>query len=171
MWSNESARGNAPWRLTRPYVGLSPTQPFAADGKRMLPPVSVPIAPYASPAATATPEPDDDTPGHTASFHTLRGGSTSGWWSENAPSVSLTLPTITAPASLKRFTTVASSDGTHFASTFVPHVVTTPRVHSKSFSAIGTPCSGPSGSPFARAASSRSALAIASSAVTVTYAR
>src|SRR6187401_362953 len=125
-----------------------PTMPFDADGNRMLPPVSVPMAPYASPAATATPEPDDDTPGHTAGSQTLRGGSISGWWSENAPSVSFTLPTTTAPASFKRVTVVESSSGIQLASTFVPHVVFTPRVHSRSFNAIGTPCNGPSGSPF-----------------------
>ena len=67
-----------PARLTRPYVGLIPTSPQLPLGNRMLPPVSVPIAPQARPAATATPEPDEDTPGQYAAFHGFFGGSTSG---------------------------------------------------------------------------------------------
>ena len=36
--------------------------PFAAEGRRIEPPVSEPSVPQASPAAVATPEPDDDEP-------------------------------------------------------------------------------------------------------------
>ena len=134
----------------------------------MLPPVSEPRAPWARPAATETPEPDDDTPVQRSVAQGFTGGSTSGWWFENAPSVSLTLPRMTAPAAFSLRTTVASSSGTQSASTRVPQVVTTPSVQSRSFSAMGTPCSAPRGSPLARRASRAAARASASSAVTVT---
>ena len=136
----------------------------------MLPPVSEPSAPYARPAATETPDPDDETPVQRSAAQGFTGGATSGWWFENAPSVSLTLPRMTAPAALSRVTTVASSGGSQSASTRVPHVVTISAVQSRSLSAIGTPCRGPRGSPCARRASSASACASARSPVTVTYA-
>ena len=58
-WSSDSASARTPKRLTRPQVGLSPTMPLAADGKRIDPPVSLPSDPKQSPAAVATPEPLD----------------------------------------------------------------------------------------------------------------
>src|SRR5262245_12220945 len=61
-WSFDHDRAIAPARLTRPYVGLSPTMPQQAAGRRMDPPVSVPSAPTARPAATAAPEPLLDPP-------------------------------------------------------------------------------------------------------------
>ncbi len=101
----------APARLTRPYVGFSPTMPQHAAGKRMDPPVSVPRAPSASPAATATPEPLDDPPVTWPGFHGLRA-----WpWcalSPNGPmasSVMLSLPRVMAPAARRRATAVQSS--------------------------------------------------------------
>src|SRR5215472_10049638 len=50
--------GTMPDRLTRPIVGLSPTIPQLFEGLTIEPSVSVPIASGASPAATATPEPE-----------------------------------------------------------------------------------------------------------------
>jgi hypothetical protein len=44
-------------------VGLKPTKPFSAEGMRIDPPVSVPIAPAAMPSVTETAAPDDDPPG------------------------------------------------------------------------------------------------------------
>src|SRR5438270_8519178 len=52
-----------PWVLTRPIVVLSPVRPHHEAGNRTEPPVSVPIAHGANPAATATPEPLLDPPG------------------------------------------------------------------------------------------------------------
>ena len=49
--------------LTRPIVVFSPVMPHQEAGSRTEPPVSVPIAQGASPAATATPEPLLDPPG------------------------------------------------------------------------------------------------------------
>src|SRR5215468_6870614 len=50
--------GTMPVLLTRPSVGLMPTMPHACDGLTIEPSVSVPTASGASPAATATPEPE-----------------------------------------------------------------------------------------------------------------
>src|ERR1700761_6091046 len=52
-----------PWVLTRPIVVLSPVRPHHEAGRRTEPPVSVPIAQGANPAATATLEPLLDPPG------------------------------------------------------------------------------------------------------------
>ena len=43
IWSSELAKAMIPYRLTRPYVGFSPTIPVSAAGWRMEPPVSVPM--------------------------------------------------------------------------------------------------------------------------------
>src|SRR5260370_9030616 len=52
----------APWRLTRPYVGLRPVTPQYAAGVRIEPDVSEPIANATSPAATAAPAPHLEPP-------------------------------------------------------------------------------------------------------------
>ena len=44
MWSSDGESGITPRAETRPYVGLSPTQPHRAAGSRLEPAVSVPIA-------------------------------------------------------------------------------------------------------------------------------
>ena len=56
-----------------PIVGFSPTMLPNAAGTRPDPAVSVPSAKSTIPAATATPEPDDDPPGTCAALNTLRG--------------------------------------------------------------------------------------------------
>src|SRR5438477_9235954 len=88
MWSSDAASSKQPKRETRPHVGLMPVTPFAADGKRIDPPVSEPSEPKQRPAAVATPEPLDDAPDQWSRCHGLTGGAMSGWWSANAPSVS-----------------------------------------------------------------------------------
>ena len=55
--------GCTPSRLTRPKVGFSPAIPQQAAGTRTDPPVSVPKAISARPAATADAEPLDEPPG------------------------------------------------------------------------------------------------------------
>jgi hypothetical protein len=164
-WSSDAASSNAPKRDTRPQVGLSPVTPQAADGKRIEPPVSVPIEPKHSIAAVATPDPLDDEPVHAAASHGLRGGTTCGWCAENAASVICSLPSSTAPASRSRRTTVPSTSGTKSANTVVPAAVGTPRVQHRSLTATGTPASGPTGSPRASRASTSAACASASSGV------
>src|SRR5580693_6909348 len=62
-WSSELANATMPQRLHRPYVGLMPTMPQKLAGWRIEPPVSVPVAPSASRAATAAAEPPEEPPG------------------------------------------------------------------------------------------------------------
>src|SRR5262245_41432122 len=50
----------APWRLMRPYVGRKPLTPQYAEGVRIEPEVSEPMAKGTRPAATAAPGPLDD---------------------------------------------------------------------------------------------------------------
>ena len=68
-WSSDHDSGIAPARLTRPYVGLRPTTPQHAAGSRMEPPVSLPSAPSANPAATAAAEPLLEPPAQWPAFH------------------------------------------------------------------------------------------------------
>ena len=83
-----------------------------------------------------------------------------------ANSSMLVLPRITRPAARSLVTMVASYGGRQPSRIFDPHVVGMPRVARTSFSASGTPASGPSGIPAARAASTASAAASAPSVST-----
>src|SRR5712691_13377179 len=99
-----------PVRLTRPYVGLSPTIPQHAAGSRMEPPVSVPSAPRTSPAATAAPDPLLDPPETCPARHGFCTSPECGL-SPNGPVASsdmLSLPSVTAPAATSRVTAVHS---------------------------------------------------------------
>src|SRR5205085_5851819 len=91
-----------------------PTTPQNDAGKRMEPPVSVPRLPSAKPAATATAEPPDEPPGTRVRSHGLRALPYAEFSFEEpiANSSQFVLPTITAPAALRRAATVASYDGT-----------------------------------------------------------
>ncbi len=60
-----------PYRLTRPYVGLSPTVPVNEAGCLIEPPVSVPSAATAKSAATAAADPPPDPPGTMDGSHGL----------------------------------------------------------------------------------------------------
>ena len=73
-WSRLHERWRMPWRLTRPYVGFSPTTPTIDDGVRIDPPVSLPSEPAQRPAARATAEPELDPPGTWSSSQGLRAG-------------------------------------------------------------------------------------------------
>ena len=88
--------------------------PHQAAGPRMEPPVSVPIAPAHSPAATAAPEPEDDPEGSRDKSHGLRAGGQGR--SNDVPPMANSqvdsLPVNTAPASRRHFTVKASSAGT-----------------------------------------------------------
>src|SRR5829696_8765232 len=100
----------SPYLLTVPYVGLTPTTPHSAAGWRIEPPVSLPRPTAAKPAATAAALPPLDPPatrlvscglnvGPNALFSVL---------DPMANSSRFVLPTSTAPAALRRETTVAS---------------------------------------------------------------
>src|SRR5438552_10825488 len=73
-WSGEDANAIRPNLEIRPYVGFSPTTPHSEAGCRTEPPVSVPRAHTASPAATAAAEPPDEPPGTRERSHGLNTG-------------------------------------------------------------------------------------------------
>src|SRR5690349_2497496 len=79
MWSSDAASSKQPWRETRPQVGFRPVLPFAAEGKRIEPPVSDPSDPKQRPAAVATPDPLDEAPDQWSGCQGFTGGGTSGW--------------------------------------------------------------------------------------------
>ncbi len=142
---NES--GSTPWVLIRPAVTLSPTIPHHAAGSLTEPPVSVPIATGASPAATATAEPLDEPPGVrcTALSHGLRGVPMCVLVPQlpMANSTVCVLPRTIMPAAMSRSASVAVTGDTRSAHTLEPPVVTRPSMSTRSLSAMGTPWSGP----------------------------
>jgi hypothetical protein len=112
--SRELAYATSPYRETRPYEGLMPTTPQNAAGQRTDPPVSLPSARSASPAATAAADPPEEPPGTRSGSWGFRVGPNSDV-SVVVPipnSSMLALPTTVAPASSSRSTTVASYGGT-----------------------------------------------------------
>ena len=60
--SSEFERGKTPALLIKPWVGLIPTSPQAAEGNLTDPPVSDPKAAGIIPEATIAADPDDDPP-------------------------------------------------------------------------------------------------------------
>ena len=134
----------------------------------MLPPVSLPRLVAENPAATAAALPPLDPPGTRDVSSGLRVGPKAEFsvLEPIANSSRFVLPTNTAPAAASRVTTVASYGGFHPSRIFDEHVVGTPRVHMLSFSAIGTPASGPTGRPCATDSSIFCAVARAASVVT-----
>lgn len=73
-WSSDQLSGNIPLRLTRPYVGFSPTTPQKEAGILIDPPVSEPVVAMAEDAAMAAAEPPLDPPGIRFRSHGLRVG-------------------------------------------------------------------------------------------------
>src|SRR5262245_52350928 len=136
----------------------------------MDPPVSVPRLIGASPAATATAEPDDDPDGEQAMFQGLRAGGNS--TSQDGPpwanSHVAVFPSRIAPAASSRSVQALSSAGTLFASKRDCAVVGTPATSKMSFRQYGTPCNGLRGPEAAISASASCTLRRARSAVTVT---
>ena len=95
-------------------MGFIPTTPHRAAGWRTDPPVSVPKAQTASPAATAAAEPDDDPPGTRSRSHGLWAGPNAEFSPEDpmANSSQLVFPTRAEPAALSRAHGVQSYGGT-----------------------------------------------------------
>ena len=93
-----------------PYVGLRPTTPVSDAGWRTEPPVSVPRAHTASPAATAAALPPLLPPGTVSRSHGLWTGPNAEFSFEDpiANSSQLVLPTSTAPSPDSRVHAVAS---------------------------------------------------------------
>src|ERR1700760_4419549 len=107
-----------------------PAKPQSAAGPRIEPPVSDPVPPRARPAATAAPVPDDDPAVKCAGFQGLRAGG-QGRSNDGPPSANscvANLPSMTVPASAHFFTTLESSVGTKFSSSFECAVVRMPAV-------------------------------------------
>src|SRR5882724_1265390 len=121
--------GVMPYRLTRVKVGRNPTALQQDAGPRPEPPVSSPTEAAHRCAANATPEPLLDSPGVRSRSQGFRGMPYGGCCvPPMASSLRLSLPSIMAPAALRRVTIVASSDGTKTRYTREPLVVRTPLV-------------------------------------------
>src|SRR5262245_18892468 len=165
IWSSDEANARSPYRDTRPYVGLSPTTPQNEAGWRMEPPVSDPNDSGTHADATAAAEPPLEPPGVRSAAHGLRTGPYAEFSFDEpiANSSQFALATITAPAAPRRSVTVASYGGTNVSRILDEAVVRRPRTHMLSFRTTGTPASGPSDAPEARARSICSARAIARS--------
>ena len=112
--SSVGTSGNTPSVEINPHCDLSPTTSQVAEGRRMEQPVSEPSASSQRPAARAAAEPDDDPPvvlpgcvglWHVP-YHSLCPSTL------HANSGRCVLPTMTAPASSKRWTAVAFRSGT-----------------------------------------------------------
>ena len=121
--------------------------------------MSLPRLTGAKPAATAAALPPLEPPGTRDVSSGLRVGPNAEFsvLEPIANSSRFVLPTMMAPASRKRDTTVASYGGFQPSRILEEHVVSTPWVHRLSFMAIGTPASGPIGRPAAISASIASA--------------
>src|SRR5262252_2049435 len=110
----------APARLTRPYVGRSPTTPQVDEGEMIEPRVSVPIAKPTRPADVAAPGPADDPLELWSGAHGLRvepPNHTPPCASDPIDSFA----TSTAPASRSRSTIVASYSATRFSYGLAPN--------------------------------------------------
>src|SRR4051794_9780420 len=143
--SSDGAAGSTPWVGTRPRVGFIPTSPLNAAGTRPLPAVSVPSASGTTPAATATALPELLPPLTWAAENTLLQAP----YGERVPTRPVAnwsmfvLPTSRAPASSSRRTTVADrAAGSVRAGQAA--VVGIPATSMLSFTANGSPASGPS---------------------------
>ena len=106
--------GMMPWRLTRPSVGLRPTTPHMAAGRRIEPPESEPRLPYARRAATETAEPLDEPPEIRAGSQGLQARPTSRLRPKGLSPLSEVFkpPRSTAPAASRRASVVAVWSGT-----------------------------------------------------------
>src|SRR4051812_5273838 len=136
-WSKLGASGQQPSSDTSPWVGLKPTVPVQAAGMRTEPPLSVPIAASARPAASAAALPPLDPPG-------VRSGAiglgTQPKWSfslvtPHANSCRLVFPTLTYPPASRSATAGAVASGTWSAKIADPYVVRTPAVSKRSLTA------------------------------------
>src|SRR5579864_8203040 len=146
--SKLGASGHTPFVEMRPNVVFSPETPQHADGIRIEPPVSVPMAISASPVATATADPLDDPPGMSALSSGFAGVPNHGLTpnGRTASSWRLLLPMRRAPAARNPARHAASSAaGLATRSTArEPAVVGMPSTSSRSFTATRGPVPEPS---------------------------
>ena len=161
--------GDSGWAGTRPKLGFSPTLPQKAAGMRTDPAPSVPTLSGPRPAATAAAVPPEDPPGVRVGSHGLRVMPVSSELvSPLQPNSGVVvLPIRTAPASRSRAVAGASTSQAWSGSTVrLPRRVGQPRVRMRSLIEVGTPSSGPTGSPCRQRTSLAAAEAMASSAAT-----
>src|SRR6185437_1225982 len=158
-WSSDDAKATRPNRLTRPYVGFTPTMPQYDAGCRTDPPVSEPSAMRTMPAATEAADPPDDPPGTRERRMGLSTGPYALFSFELpiANSSQFVLPTSTAPASRSRVITVASYGLTYPSRMREPHVVCRCVVAMLSFATNGIPARTPADGSASTAAASASA--------------
>src|SRR5262249_26082778 len=166
--------GTIPVLLIRPTVGLMPTMPQACAGLTIDPSVSVPTASGASPAATATAEPELDPDGLRPEPCGL-----TAWppsvdqplddWVERklAHSDRLALPRMTASAARSLPIRKASAAAAP-ASAGEPAVAGEPATEMLTLIRTGIPASGPSSAPAARAWSTAAACSAASRLTEIT---
>src|SRR5215475_12502654 len=142
-----------------------PTMPTKAAGCRIEPPVSVPMAPTQSRAATAAADPPDEPPGTSLAVDPLRRhGDTTGpkhdvsFEEPIANSSLLSLPSSTAPSRHKLALTVDSYGGVKLSRMREHAVVRTRSVANMSLTPSGIPSRGPP-SPWRSLASDAFAIA------------
>src|SRR5699024_4705918 len=161
------------YRGTRPKVGLSATVPVKDAGMRTEPPPSVPTdqVPIPRPTAAAAPplEPPAVSPGSQGlPVAPCRRLSVTPF---QANSGVVFLPRKTDPAARRRATEGASAaHGPDSSLSMLPRRVGQPQVSRMSLMPIGTPSTGPSGSPDRQRAVDRAAMASAVSSSTKTMA-
>src|SRR5215471_10858856 len=136
----------------RPKVGRSPARPQRADGLRMDPLVSVPIAKPTQPAAVADDGPADDPLEPCDRFHGFF-VCPPNHWSPLASSPVVSFAISTAPASRSISTMLASYSNICSLKAGDPHVVLKPFTEMMSLAPHGMPCSGPLYLPAAISAS------------------
>ena len=113
---------------------------------RIEPPWSAPMATSTMPAATSAALPLDEPPLVRAGSQGLRTGPLLAVWEapEKQRSSQTALPAMTAPASRRRVTTVASTLGTNPRTVSDPFIIGTPATATLSLIATRRPASGPS---------------------------
>ena len=111
--TNGAANGAGPIG-TLPLLGISEKIPLIAPGNRIEPPPSVPSETGPTPSATEVADPPLDPPDDRSRSHALRASGTSRFTEARYPENSgmFVFPNMTAPASRRRRTGVASSVGT-----------------------------------------------------------
>src|SRR5579864_6253525 len=134
-------------------------------GSRIEPPVSVPTASGTDLAPTVLALPPEEPPGTPSRSYGLCVGKHAEFSHDEpiANSSIFVFPTMTASAASSRSTTVDENGGLKLARIFDPHVVRASFKQKRSFTAVGTPASLPTGSPLAIFASTSRAFASARS--------
>ena len=158
---------------TRPVEAFIPERPQHADGIRIEPPPSLPVASGTMPAAIAAAEPPEEPPAVCARFHGFR---VVPWRAFSVREVQpcsgvLVLPMTMQPAWRRRATKDESLEaGMASACNDEPKVVGSPAASSRSLTPIGIPASGPGSPPAAMTWSIAAACRSACSASTATKA-